>query len=1107
MRRAVLALGLLILFAASGRQALAQSQPAEDQQSILAKVISRVLSSPEGLVRIGAIDGALTSDAMIRDIVVSDRDGPWLRIDRTRIIWRRAALLLRRLEVDRLDIGRIEVLRRPAASDAPQSADEPLVPELPVKLEIKALTVQELVLSAEVAGAGARLSITGRASLGKPADGLDAELTARRLDAEGESRILVKFVPKGELLDLVVGHREAAGGLIGHLIDIPDRPPVVLDLKGQGPLDSWNADLAFAAGTVASARGTARILKADRGRRADLDLSGNLEGLLPPLAATIFAGTTRVSGQVDLADAGGMTLHGLSLASSQAEVTLKGTLSADDVLAMRLEARALPRNDRSDTRIAALRTLTMAADVTGPMSSPVIKGRLETEISRLDAFSKDLGQKVSGTARVIADVSGTPLDRMVDASLTLTASNLGFANHHLATLIGAQAVVSATASMRGERISLAPLTVKSRRIDIGARGALDRQDGRASGTATLAGKLDGRPLTGEMRFATAPDGALEIPSFTLKLAGAQLAGSLASAAKGILTGSVRANIPDLSHLGGSIGVPLRGALTLDATLSGAGGRQQADIKTRGRNLSASGVRLASFDATARLNGELTRPNGAFTATIAGIQHQDLQRTGVARLDVRTSGQLASDHALVQADIKGGPSLALKAAGALPFGPAGKLDIKVTGSADAALANAQLSGGVQRVTGKISIDGAVRGTAGQPLIEGGATLSNGTFSDLVQGIRLTGMRGRIVGAGSALRIEGLTAATQGGGTISITGTVQADPARGMPADLRVTGTKAKLVDNGIVDLVAGLDLAVTGPLTQGPRVTGRIDVISLDVTIPDKLPADIAPLANARHLSPPEATRERLRLASLETDRDRKRKSGIAGTTRMAIDIHAPSHIFVRGRGVDAELGGDISVSGSPLAPRANGAFELRRGRINMLTQRLEFSRGRLTFAGDILPELDFVAATTAGGVTAKVSVTGRADAPAFALTSEPQLPPDEVLSRLMFERAVGSLSPLQAVQLAQAVARLTGRGGPDFLDKTRQALGVDTLDVNVGKDGPTVGASRYISRNIRLGIKAGAQPDQSGVTTHIDLGRRIRLQGEQTIGGKTSIGIGAEIEY
>ena len=57
------------------------------ERGVLADLISKALSTDGSQVSIGAVDGALSSDASIRDIVISDRDGPWLRLDRARLIW------------------------------------------------------------------------------------------------------------------------------------------------------------------------------------------------------------------------------------------------------------------------------------------------------------------------------------------------------------------------------------------------------------------------------------------------------------------------------------------------------------------------------------------------------------------------------------------------------------------------------------------------------------------------------------------------------------------------------------------------------------------------------------------------------------------------------------------------------------------------------------------------------------------------------------------------------------------------------------------------------------------------------------------------------------
>jgi translocation and assembly module TamB len=80
-------------------------------------------------------------------------------------------------------------------------------------------------------------------------------------------------------------------------------------------------------------------------------------------------------------------------------------------------------------------------------------------------------------------------------------------------------------------------------------------------------------------------------------------------------------------------------------------------------------------------------------------------------------------------------------------------------------------------------------------------------------------------------------------------------------------------------------------------------------------------------------------------------------------------------------------------------------------------------------------------------------------------------------------------------------------EDTRRALGVDDLDIGFGEGGPTVGISRAISNRVRIGVRAGARPESTGVGVDIDLTRRLRLQSEVGADGRAAVGIGIEQEY
>ena len=72
----------------------------------------------------------------------------------------------------------------------------------------------------------------------------------------------------------------------------------------------------------------------------------------------------------------------------------------------------------------------------------------------------------------------------------------------------------------------------------------------------------------------------------------------------------------------------------------------------------------------------------------------------------------------------------------------------------------------------------------PRLSGGATLSGGSFSDALQGVKLTGLEARVAANGPDLVIERFAAQTPGGGTLSARGNVKLDPAAGFPGTIRI-----------------------------------------------------------------------------------------------------------------------------------------------------------------------------------------------------------------------------------------------------------------------------------------------------------------------------------
>ena len=84
------------------------------------------------------------------------------------------------------------------------------------------------------------------------------------------------------------------------------------------------------------------------------------------------------------------------------------------------------------------------------------------------------------------------------------------------------------------------------------------------------------------------------------------------------------------------------------------------------------------------------------------------------------------------------------------------------------------------------------------------------------------------------------------------------------------------------------------------------------------------------------------------------------------------------------------------------------------------------------------------------TVSGSASDPSVIFSSVPQLPQDEVIALLIFNRGLADLSPFQVVQLASAVRELNGGRDNGLFSQIRNAAGLDDLDIQTDVDGSAV---------------------------------------------------------
>jgi len=467
----------------------------------------------------------------------------------------------------------------------------------------------------------------------------------------------------------------------------------------------------------------------------------------------------------------------------------------------------------------------------------------------------------------------------------------------------------------------------------------------------------------------------------------------------------------------------------------------------------------SLDADARLAGTSSAPSGLVTVKATGLRFAGSAVRDLHAVDVHATAHLNGNAAQLDAQLSAGGASQLALAGNAPLGAVGALNLKLSGKLDAALANPILEARGQRAEGALSVDATVAGNPRSPEIGGTLDLAQGDVRDYTQGVHLSGITGHLVGSQGTLRIASLVAhASQG--QLSMTGTIGVLQPK-LPIDLQITAQNAQPIASDILTANLNADLKVKGTLRERIDVSGTVDLKRTVIGIPNGLPPDVAVL-DVRRPGQAQAAPESKLLIALD------------------INLHAPRDLLVQGRGLNAELGGDVHLGGSTDNLLANGSFDLVRGTFALASSTLTFTNGRVSFNGaglrhKIEPTLDFTAQTTAADATATLHITGFADAPQFELSSTPPLPQDEILARLLFGESASQLTVLQVAQIGAALATLGGVGGigPNPLAKVQKALGLDRLSVGGGTStgaagqtsGAAVEAGRYVSNRVFVGAK------------------------------------------
>ncbi|MEO3385772.1 translocation/assembly module TamB domain-containing protein [Mesorhizobium sp. CAU 1741] len=817
------------------------------------------------------------------------------------------------------------------------------------------------------------------------------------------------------------------------------------------------------------------------------------------------------------------TAAALALVEASGAVDARVTLSSTQEGRQNVEAQATVRTFRLDQ--TAVESAELEATVVDLFNVPAIDGTVRAQgvvaggvnVATLSAEAQSSG----GTTQFEADAT---LDNGAEARAVGTLAPEG--NGYRVSLEEAsfgQGVVAA------RLLEPASLLVDGDAIDIDAlvvdvAGGRIAADGRIANTIEmtvdvtqlplsianlvrpdldLGGTIDAQAEIGGTRDA--PDARFTLRGQTITAAALRQAGQ--SALNVEATGSTsgqRLNIDASVTSPEGLRASAQGAIPLDD------GQIALDVDLDAFPLAALNTAVPGQDlggtisGAASVSGTIAAPQATFDIRGASLRAAPLAAAGIQSLEATAIGRFVDQTVtLSSVSVTGPQGLRLDASGTVPLSGGG-LSINLNGSAPLTLANQFLADRGTQLSGTVELNGTVSGSLQQPAIRGMASTTGAQVVDPDSNVRLRDINVMASIDGETVTIRSANAALATGGAINASGTISTNAAAGFPADIRVGLDSARYADGDMVVATVSGNLAVSGALLRDPLLSGELNVERAEISVPDNFSGSAAAI-DVIHRNPPPGVRQTLVRA--RANDGTPTPSARPSVLRLNVGINAPARIFVRGRGLDTELGGRLQLTGPVTDIQPVGGFEMIRGRLSILGQRITFEEGTVTLVGDLDPFLNFVARSGSGDVTVFITVSGRVSELDISFSSQPELPEDEVLAQLIFNRSMSELSAFQIAQLAAAAAELAGGGNTSLLGSLRNAAGLDDLDIVTDSEGnAAVRAGRYIQDNIYLGVEAGAQGTTRG-TINLDITEDLKARGSVGSDGDSSVGVFFERDY
>ncbi|MCD6293367.1 MAG: translocation/assembly module TamB domain-containing protein [Deltaproteobacteria bacterium] len=527
-----------------------------------------------------------------------------------------------------------------------------------------------------------------------------------------------------------------------------------------------------------------------------------------------------------------------------------------------------------------------------------------------------------------------------------------------------------------------------------------------------------------------------------------------------------------------------------------------------------------LDGTAEVSLELSGPLGDPGVNVAvHIKEYKVMGHDGAQpilLNVKLHSRRDGERLLADLELSGLGETPFKAGGSIPahislkpfafdMDKNGRLEATLQGVLNLAVLQTLPAMDNQSLRGLVNVDMGIGGSLEKWELNGGVTLEKGRYENVEQGVLLDQIQVKMSAEGRILRLAHLTATDGGTGTISLNGRTHVDPP--FRTEIALILKQATLLRQEDLTVTAGGNLDLKGN-KERMDLTGEINLDRMEFNIPKRFPPDVTVIPVTIINDPTAEASEKSKSNKGET------------LIQMDMGVNIPDKCFVRGRGLDVEFKGRLTIRGPADNPVVRGTLNVVRGTFLCLSRTFKVISGQIAFDGATppVPFLNINTQVNAGEITAQVDVSGPADAFKLKLSSQPSLPQDEIMAQILFGQSVAKLNTFQALQLAYSVNELAGGYGPDVMGKTRSFLGLDRLNFNGGDEngknngddsdnspGPSVSMGKYVTDRVYVGIEQDITDAKQDVVVEVNITPNFTV--ESKTGTRSGAGLGFNWNY